>query len=191
MDKDRRIEKNREAREAWKRERAPQNRPGLTAQLNFTEPESQTLRKSGKEYGQAHNVQAAIDSETQAIVPQGVGNCATGGRQLEPMVQRIKASADRQITEISAHVAYLRVQPCGVGEPLCRISSTATPMCLDEVYKQYTRHSQANEVGSSWAARRSLASRDSARSDLRGACDASRPGTLSYGNTDTLEKTCH
>ena len=36
------------------------------AQRNFTDPESRIMRKSGKDYVQAYNAQAAVDSTAQS-----------------------------------------------------------------------------------------------------------------------------
>lgn len=53
------------------------------------------MRKSGKEYVQAYNAQAAVDSEAQVIVAQGITNCASDAQQLEPMVKQIKENTGR------------------------------------------------------------------------------------------------
>ena len=104
-DKKRRIEKIREALEAEARA-AGKAAPETKTQRNFTDPEGQIMRKSGKEYVRAYNAQAAGDSEAQVIVAQGVNNTATDVRQLGPMVKRIKTSTGRQATEFSADAGY-------------------------------------------------------------------------------------
>ena len=108
VDKKRRIEKIREAREALQAEAraAGKAAPEPKAQRNFTDPESQIMRKSGKEYVQGYNAQAAVDSEAQVIVAQGVSNSATDVRQLEPMVKQIKTNTGRQTDEFSADAGY-------------------------------------------------------------------------------------
>jgi transposase len=107
-DKQRRIAKIREAREALEAEAraAGKAAPEPKDQRNFTDPESQIMRKSGKEYVQAYNAQAAVDAEAQVIVAQGVSNCANDVQQLEPMVKQIKANTGRQAQEFSADAGY-------------------------------------------------------------------------------------
>jgi len=60
------------------------------AQRNFTDPESRIIRKSGKEYVQAYNAQAAVDSTAQVIVAQSLSNSATDVQQLAPTMKQIK-----------------------------------------------------------------------------------------------------
>jgi transposase len=107
-DKQRRIAKIREAREALEAEAraAGKAAPEPKDQRNFTDPESRIMRNSGKEYVQAYNAQAAVDSEAQVIVAQGVSNCATDVQQLEPMVKQIKVNTGRQAQEFSADAGY-------------------------------------------------------------------------------------
>jgi transposase len=107
-DKQRRIAKIREARKALEAEAraAGKAAPEPKNQRNFTDPESRIMRKSGKEYVQAYNAQAAVDSEAQVIVAQGVSNCATDVQQLEPMVKQIKVNTGRQAQEFSADAGY-------------------------------------------------------------------------------------
>jgi transposase len=107
-DKQRRIAKIREAREALEAEAraAGKAAPEPKDQRNFTDPESQIMHKSGKEYVQAYNAQAAVDSKAQVIVAQGVSNSATDVQQLEPIVKQIKANTGRQAQEFSADAGY-------------------------------------------------------------------------------------
>ena len=107
-DKKRRIAKIQEAREALEAEAraAGKAAPEPKAQRNFTDPESQIMPKGGKEFVQAYNAQAAVDSEAQVIVAQGVSNSATDVRQLEPMVKQIKTNTGRQTDEFSADAGY-------------------------------------------------------------------------------------
>ena len=80
--------------------------PDPKAQRNFTDPESQIMHKSGKEYVQAYNAQAAVDSQAQVIVAQSLSNAATDVQQLEPMVRQIKQNTGRQAREFSADAGY-------------------------------------------------------------------------------------
>jgi transposase len=106
--KQQRIAKIREAREALEAEAraAGKSAPEPKDQRNFTDPESQIMRKSGKEFVQGYNAQAAVDSEAQIIVAQGVSNCASDAQQLEPMVKQIKQNTGRQAREFSADAGY-------------------------------------------------------------------------------------
>lgn len=107
-DKQRRITKIREAREALEAEAraAGKAAPQPKAQRNFTDPESRIMHKSGKEYVQAYNAQAAVDSEAQVIVAQSLSNCANDVQQLAPTLTQIKENTGRQAQEFSADAGY-------------------------------------------------------------------------------------
>ena len=107
-DKQRRIAKIREAREALEADARAAGKPAPEpkAQRNFTDPESRIMHKSGKEYVQAYNAQAAVDCGAQVIVAQGVSNCANDVQQLAPMVKQIKVNTGRQAQELSADAGY-------------------------------------------------------------------------------------
>lgn len=107
-DKQRRIAKIREAREALEADARAAGKPAPQpkAQRNFTDPESHIMHKSGKEYVQAYNAQAAVDSEAQVIVAQGVSNCANDVQQLVPMLKQIRVNTGRQAQEFSADAGY-------------------------------------------------------------------------------------
>jgi len=107
-DKQQRIAKIREAREALEAEAhaAGQTAPEPKAQRNFTDPESRIMRKSGKEYVQAYNAQAAVDSTAQVIVAQSLSNNATDVQQLAPTLKQIKQNTGRQAQEFSADAGY-------------------------------------------------------------------------------------
>ena len=64
------------------------------------------MRKSGKEYVQAYNAQAAVDSTAQVIVAQSLSNSATDVQQLDPTVKQIKQNTGRQAQEFSADAGY-------------------------------------------------------------------------------------
>jgi transposase len=107
-DKQQRLAKIKEAKavlEAQARA-AGKAAPDPKAQRNFTDPESQIMHKSGKEYVQAYNAQAAVDSQAQVIVAQSLSNAATDVQQLEPMVRQIKQNTGRQAREFSADAGY-------------------------------------------------------------------------------------
>jgi transposase len=107
-DKQRRIQKIREAKAALEAEAraAGQGAPEPKAQRNFTDPDSRIMGKKGKEYVQAYNAQAAVDGTAQVIVAQSLGNCAADAQQLEPIVQQIKVNTGRQAYEFSADAGY-------------------------------------------------------------------------------------
>ena len=120
-DKQRRLEKIREARAALEREaeaaarakgrypddeegnrprrgRKPKTPPGTPKdkdQRNFTDPESRIM-KTGDGFIQGYNAQAAVDADHQVIVALGVSNQAPDVEHLEPMMQRIAATRQEQ-----------------------------------------------------------------------------------------------
>jgi transposase len=107
-DKQQRIAKIREAREALEVQAraAGQAAPEPKTQRNFTDPESRIMRKAGKEYVQAYNAQAAVDSTAQVIVAQSLSNSATDVQQLAPILKQIKQNTGRQAQEFSADAGY-------------------------------------------------------------------------------------
>jgi len=107
-DKQRRIGKIREAREALEAEAraAGKAAPAPKAQRNFTDPESRIMHKCGQEYVQAYNAQAAVDSEAQVIVAQSLSNCGNDVHQLAPTLKQIKLNTGRQAREFSADAGY-------------------------------------------------------------------------------------
>ena len=66
--------------------------PSAKTQRNFTDPDSH-LMHSGGSYLQGYNCQLAVDSDHQVIVAIGVSNQPPDVEHLEPMLQRIAASA--------------------------------------------------------------------------------------------------
>jgi len=117
-DKQRRLEKIREARarlqaEARAQEPVPKkgednksggpgrprkNEPGTpkeSAQSNFTDPESRIM-KSHDGFIQGYNAQAAVDADSQVIVAQMLTNNASDTQQLRSMVAQIKHNTGRQ-----------------------------------------------------------------------------------------------
>jgi transposase len=104
--KQRRLEKIAEAKAALEAEAqaAGKAAPPAKAQRNFTDPQSRIMR-SGKDYVQAYNGQAAVDEKAQIIVAQSLSNGADM-QQLEPIVKQIKANTGRQTKEFSADAGY-------------------------------------------------------------------------------------
>jgi murein DD-endopeptidase MepM/ murein hydrolase activator NlpD len=106
-DKQRRLVKIAEAKAALEAEAhaAGEKAPKAKAQRNFSDPDSRIM-KSGKDFVQAYNAQAAVDAEAQVIVAQGLSNAATDTQALAPMVQQIKHNTGRQAGELSADAGY-------------------------------------------------------------------------------------
>src|SRR5437588_1257382 len=128
-DKQRRLEKLREAKAALEAEAAqaaaskqetegqagapqrgratkdPLGVPKDKAQRNFTDPDSRIM-KSGDGFVQAFNVQAAVDADSQVIVAQTLSNHASDAQELAPAVAQIKQNTGRQARELSADAGY-------------------------------------------------------------------------------------
>ena len=125
-DKQRRLEKIREARARLEAEvaarttqngadkkssgagRPRKNDPGTprdSAQSNFTDPESRIM-KSHDGFIQAYNAQAAVDADSQVIVAQKLTNNASDAQQLAPIAAQIKQNTGRQAQELSADAGY-------------------------------------------------------------------------------------
>jgi hypothetical protein len=62
--------------------------------------------KTGRDFTQAYNGQAAVDAESQVIVAQSLSNAATDVQQLAPIVKQIKPNTGRQARELSADAGY-------------------------------------------------------------------------------------
>jgi transposase len=121
-DKQQRLEKIRQAKEALEAEaRAelkrgpdpkktghkpkPNGTPRDTVQRNFTDPESRIM-KGSQGFVQAYNAQAAVDSDSQVIVAQSLTNTGSDAHQMIPMLQQIRNNLGRQAQEISSDSAY-------------------------------------------------------------------------------------
>jgi transposase len=77
---------------AGKPEAAPA-RPKPKAQRNFTDPDSRIMKDGAtKAFEQAFNGQVAVDSKYWVIVAAGVTQECNDKRQVEPMVERMKAN---------------------------------------------------------------------------------------------------
>jgi len=79
--------------------------PTKKSQRNFTDPESH-LMQSGGSYLQGYNCQLAVDSDHQVIVAVGVSNQPPDVEHLEPMLQRIAASAGALPTVMTMDAGY-------------------------------------------------------------------------------------
>jgi transposase len=113
-----RLKKIREAREALEaeaRQTAAKNEkkddqdehPKDKAQRNFTDAESRIMPVSGgKDFIQAYNAQAAVDSAKQIIVAAETNNKPIDKGQAEPMMAKVKENAGRLPNQMSADAGY-------------------------------------------------------------------------------------
>jgi hypothetical protein len=79
--------------------------PKAKAQHNFTDPDSQIMKRGG-EYLQGYNCQAAVDGTSQVIVAQGVSNQAPDVQYLRPMISRVEELTGRLPEKLSADSGY-------------------------------------------------------------------------------------
>lgn len=111
-----RLKKIREARaalEAEARLEADQGKEKATgvpedkAQRNFTDPQSHIMPLSGgKQFEQAYNAQAAVDSANQIIVAAEVTDQPSDKGQATPMMGQVKDNTGALPREISADAGY-------------------------------------------------------------------------------------
>ena len=114
-----RLKKIREARaalEAEARMEAEQLRdkggkrsevPEDKAQRNFTDPESHIMPLSGgKQFEQAYNAQAAVDSTNQVIVAAEVTDQPSDKGQATPMMEQVRENAGGLPRQMSADAGY-------------------------------------------------------------------------------------
>jgi transposase len=79
--------------------------PKGKTQRNFTDPDSH-LMQSGGSYLQGYNCQLAVDSGHQVIVAVGVSNQPPDVEHLEPMLQRIAATAGARPEVMTLDAGY-------------------------------------------------------------------------------------
>lgn len=81
--------------------------PEDKAQRNFTDPESRIMPLSGgKQFEQAYNAQAAVDSANQIIVAASVTDRTSDKGQAMPMMQQVEENTGRLPREMSADAGY-------------------------------------------------------------------------------------
>lgn len=81
--------------------------PEDKAQRNFTDPESRIMPLSGgKQFEQAYNAQAAVDSANQIIVAAEVTDRTSDKGQAMPMMQQVEENTGRLPREMSADAGY-------------------------------------------------------------------------------------
>jgi len=107
-DKQHRLAKIREAKVALEAEARARGKAAVDpkAQRNFTDPQSRIMHKSGKEYVQAYNAQAAVDAQAQVIVACSLSNHPTDIQELASIPGQIKQNTGRQAQEFSADAGY-------------------------------------------------------------------------------------
>ena len=90
--------------------RAPdpeQAKPEPTAQRNFTDAESRIMQDGAtKEFVQAYNAQAAVDSAAQVIVAAAVTQQTNDKKQLIPMLAQVEAMTGSQPQQATADAGY-------------------------------------------------------------------------------------
>ena len=83
----------------------PTGTPAEKTQRNLTDSESR-LMKSGDQFVQGYNAQAAVDSYRQIIVAQGLTNSGSDMHQMIPLIKQIRVNLKRQAKEMSADSGY-------------------------------------------------------------------------------------
>ncbi len=125
VNKQQRLAKIREAKEALEQEARDQDPPPADsdkprrgrprkhpagvpkpeAQRNFTDPESRIMNTS-EGFQQCYNAQAAVDVTGQVIVACDVTQSASDRNQLKPLVEQIETHTGHNPTELSADNGY-------------------------------------------------------------------------------------
>jgi transposase len=118
VDKQRRLERIREAKAALEKEAAEDEdkhdkgegsgrspKPLEERQRNFTDPDSRVMRTK-QAFEQSYNCQIAVDAESQVIVAASLINRQNDAPELPSMVRQIKSNTGRQASELSADVGY-------------------------------------------------------------------------------------
>jgi hypothetical protein len=83
----------------------PTGTPSDKQQRNLTDSESR-LMKSGDQFIQGYNAQAAVDGYRQIIVAQRLNNNGSDMHQMIPLLKQIRTNLGRQAKEVSADSGY-------------------------------------------------------------------------------------
>ena len=84
-----------------------QAQPEPKAQRNFTDPDSRIMKDGAtKEFVQAYNAQAVVDSTAQVIVAASVTQQANDKKQLVPMLEQVKVMTGSQPQQATADAGY-------------------------------------------------------------------------------------
>lgn len=81
-------------------------RPKPSDQINFTDPESRIMHKSGKHFEQSYNAQIVVDKHAQIIVACDVVQDANDKKMLEPMLKQVVKRLARVPGRASADSGY-------------------------------------------------------------------------------------
>jgi transposase len=82
-------------------------KPEAKAQRNFTDPDSRIMKDGAtKEFVQAYNAQAAVDSEAQVIVAASVTQEANDKKQLVPLLEQVKIVTGSKPQQATADSGY-------------------------------------------------------------------------------------
>lgn len=82
-------------------------KPEPKAQRNFTDPDSRIMKDGAtKEFVQAYNAQAAVDSQAQVIVAAGVTQQANDQQQLVPMLAEVEVMTGSKPGQATADAGY-------------------------------------------------------------------------------------
>src|SRR5271169_3747767 len=88
-----------------------QAQPEPKAQRNFTDPDSRIMKDGAtKEFVQAYNAQAAVDSEAQVIVAAEVTQEANDKQQLVPMLRQVEVLTGSKPEQATADAGYYSEQ---------------------------------------------------------------------------------
>ena len=84
-----------------------QARPEAKAQRNFTDPDSRIMKDGAtKEFVQAYNAQAGVDSEAQVIVAAAVTQQTNDKKQWVPMLEQVQMLTGRKPEQATADAGY-------------------------------------------------------------------------------------
>lgn len=81
-------------------------RPKPDDQINFTDPQSRIMHKSGKRFEQSYNAQIVVDKRAQIIVACDVVQDANDKQMLEPMLEQVVTQLGRVPNRASADSGY-------------------------------------------------------------------------------------
>jgi len=84
-----------------------QAKPAPKAQRNFTDPDSRIMKDGAtKEFVQAYNAQAAVDSQAQVIVAASVTQAANDKQQLVPGLAQVEVLMGSKPQRVTADAGY-------------------------------------------------------------------------------------
>ena len=104
-----------------------QAQPEGKAQRNFTDPDSRIMKDGAtKEFVQAYNAQAVVDSQAQVIVVAAVTQEANDKKQLVPMLKEVKVQMGSPPQQATADTGYFS-EPNVTASPLQGIDLFVAP----------------------------------------------------------------